>query len=86
LACGAEVGLPAVIRSVLVHSHDSDPSVAVIEDINVGGNANARSIAIATILFAAKGTLEGTQAETWWNALHHKSEIVSSLDKIQGNQ
>jgi len=85
LSCGVKYGLPAVIRSLLVHELDSDPADAVIEDINVGGNNNARSISIATILTAYKG-LNNSKIQQWIQGLTHRKEIEESIAKIEGNK
>jgi len=82
LSCGTHHGLPAVIRSVLIHEDDPDPTQAIIEEVNVGGNSNARSIALATLLYGYRG-IQGFKVNEWIQGLKHKAEIEAALRKIQ---
>jgi len=67
---------------VILHEDDADPTQAIIDDVNVGGNSNARSIAIATILYGYRG-ISGFKVNEWIQGLKHRAEIEAALTKIQ---
>jgi len=85
LACPVKYGIPAVVRSLIVHEVDADPAVAIIEDVNLGGNSNARSIAIATILTAYKG-ISHSKIQEWIQGLTHRQEIEQLISKIESSK
>ena len=84
-SCGVQYGVPAVVHAVYKYGDAPDPTTALIEDVSVGGNSNARVIAEATLLFGHRG-VDGFKVQEFIAGLKQREHIESLLNKLQAGQ
>ena len=85
LSCGVEHGVPGVVHFVVKYEDAADPTEALIEDVSAGGNSNARSVAIAVLLFGYRGT-DGFKVRDFIGGLKQRAHIESLLEKVEAAQ
>ena len=81
LSCGTAYGIPAVVHYVNKYEDSSDPAIALIEDVSIGGNSNARSIVTAILLFGYRG-LDSDKMNGWIAGLKNRPRIEELLKQI----
>jgi hypothetical protein len=79
--CGSKNGILALIHYLYGYENHPNPSDAIVEDVNIGGNSNARSIALATILCAWRGT-DFPRFRNWIHGLKERAHIQKLLEHI----
>ena len=83
LACPTKYGIPAVVHYVEKYEGVEDPTVALVEDVSAGGNSNARSMAVALLLFGHKGGVKGCKVEEFIAGIQQRQHIEQLLTSIE---
>ena len=84
-SCGVKYGIPTVVHYVHKYEDASDPTQALIEDVSVGGNSNARVMALAVLLFGYRG-VKGFKVEQLIAGIKQKDKIEEALKTIEKGQ
>ena len=86
LSCSTKYGLPAVVHYVVKYEGVEDPTVALVEDVSIGGNSNARVMAVALLLFGHRGGLKGAKVEQLIEGVRQRQHIEQLLSFIEKGQ
>ena len=85
LTCSVKHAVPAVVHYAFKYEDAADPTTAIIEDVSVGGNSNARSMAVAVLLFGYRG-VDGFKVNEFIAGLKQREHIEALLTKLEAAQ